>query len=223
MAKPTNRELKSELYQQLALVTKALSNPGRLEILDLIAQGPFPVEYIAEHTNLPIANTSQHLQVLKQSGLVEVHKQGKYSFYQLAGSQVLETWHSLRKLAFALNPEIGSLLTDFRKRGNAPEIVTVQQINELVHGGNALLLDVRPQEEFETGHIEYATSIPAKYLRTELHQLPKDKEIIVYCRGPLCLMADEAVKVLTEKGFKARRLDAGFAEWTQYESVENKY
>lgn len=223
MPKKTNRELKSELYQQLALVTKALSNPGRLEILDLIAQGPFPVEYIAENTNMPIANASQHLQVLRQSGLVEVHKQGKYSFYQLAGSQVLETWHSLRKLAFVLNPEIDSLLSDFRKRGKAPEIVSVQQINELVQYGGALLLDVRPREEFETGHIESAKSIPSKELRTELHQLPKDREIIVYCRGPLCLMADEAVKILTQKGFKARRLDAGFAEWTQYESVENKY
>lgn len=222
MAKITNRELKSKLYQQLAVVTKALSNPSRLEILDLIAQGPFPVEYIAEHTNLPIANASQHLQVLRQSGLVDVHRQGKYSFYQLAGSQVLETWHSLRKLGFVLNPEIESLLTDFRKKRKAPELVTVKQVNELVHQGNALLLDVRPREEFEAGHIESAQSLPAKLLRSELHHLPKDKEIIVYCRGPLCLMADEAVKILNEKGFKARRLDAGFAEWTQYEAIENK-
>jgi rhodanese-related sulfurtransferase/DNA-binding transcriptional ArsR family regulator len=221
MAKSTNRELKSKLYQQLALVTKALSNPGRLEILDLIAQGPFPVEYIAENTNMPIANASQHLQVLKQSGLVEVHKQGKYSFYQLAGSQVLETWHSLRKLAFVLNPEIETLLNDFRKSEKAPELVSIEQINQLVNQGEALLLDVRPREEFEVGHIDSAQSIPAKLLRTELHQLPKDKEIIVYCRGPLCLMADEAVRILNEKGFKARRLDAGFAEWIQYESVEH--
>ena len=221
MKKPTNRELKSTLYQQLALVTKALSNAARLEILDLISYGEFPVEYIAEQTNLPVANTSQHLQVLRQSGLVEVKKQGKYSYYRLADAKVLDTWHALRNLGLQLNPEIDLLLRDLRKKDHAPALASIEEIKQNLNQGDLLLLDVRPTSEYESGHIQHATSIPAKHLRSMLDTLPKDKEIIVYCRGPLCLMADEAVKTLVSNGFNARRLDTGYADWMQQVSIDS--
>lgn len=207
------REFKTSLYQELSQVTKALSNAHRLEILDLLAQGSFPVAYIAEQINLPIANASQHLQVLKKSGLVKTQRQGKYMYYELAGQHVLDTWCALRKLGFEQNEEISKLLNDYRNRRNSLKTISNSELIEKINQQEIYLIDVRPEEEYEEGHIETAISYPQQELNDHIKDLPDDKEIVAYCRGPLCLMADEAVKYLQKEGFEAARLENGYADW----------
>ncbi|MFP8489083.1 ArsR/SmtB family transcription factor [Gracilimonas sp. Q87] len=207
------REFKKKLYKQLAVVTKALSNPTRLEILDLIAQGSVPVEYIAEHIDQPVANASQHLQVLKKSGLVETEKRGKYNYYQLAGKQVYDVWNSLRNIGFSRNSEISNLLDDYRSKKQGLKMISRDELLHKMEKKEVYLIDVRPKEEYDLGHIKDAVSLPKMELSKRLEELPEEKEIVAYCRGPLCLMADEAVRYLNQEGFNAVRLDEGFPEW----------
>ncbi len=209
------RDFKSSLYKELATVTKALSNPHRLEILDLLAQGSFPVEYISEQTNMPVANASQHLQVLKSSGLVTTQRDGKYIYYELYDDQVLETWRALRQLGFSRNEQISSMLVEFRKQKNQPELISSEELLEKLKNDEIYLIDVRPEEEFLMGHIRQAESRPYRLMKENAGELdlPRDREIVAYCRGPLCMMADEAVSLLREKGYRARRLQNGFTDW----------
>lgn len=207
------REFKSSLYKQLATVTKALSNPQRLEILDLLAQGSFSVEYIAEHANMPVANASQHLQVLKKSGLVDTARDGKYIYYQLYDGQVLDTWRSLRQLGFSRNDKISELLQDYRKRKDQLNLISSDELMQKLENNEVYLIDVRPVEEFNSGHIKQADSLPYRQIRERIEDLPKDREIVAYCRGPLCLMADEAVSLMKKEGLNAYRLENGFADW----------
>lgn len=207
------REFKSTLYKQLATVTKALSNPHRLEILDLLAQGSFSVEYIAEHANMSVANASQHLQVLKKSGLVDTVREGKYIYYQLYDGRVLETWRSLRQLGFSRNHEISELLEDYRKRKDQLNLISSEKLLQKLKNNEVYLIDVRPEEEFILGHIQKAESIPHHQLKERMQELPTDREIVAYCRGPLCLMADEAVSLMKKEGLNASRLENGFADW----------
>ncbi|SHF97440.1 transcriptional regulator, ArsR family [Fodinibius roseus] len=207
------RTFKKSLYQELSQVTKALSNPHRLEILDLLAQGSFPVAYIAEQTKLPVANASQHLQVLKKSGLVKTQREGKYMYYELAGQHVFDTWCALRKLGFTQNEEISKLLNDYRNRRNSLKTISSDELNEMMSRQEIYVIDVRPEEEYEKGHIEDAVSYPQQELSERIKDLPEDREIVAYCRGPLCLMADEAVKYLQKEGFEAARLEDGYADW----------
>lgn len=211
------REFKTSLYQELSQVTKALSNANRLEILDLLAQGSFPVAYIAEQTNLPVANTSQHLQVLKKSKLVKTKREGKYMYYELAGQHVRDTWNALRKLGFAQNEEIGKLLNDYRSRRSNLETISSSELIEKMNHREIFVIDVRPTEEYEKGHIKNAVSYPYRDLSERIQELPEDKEIVAYCRGSLCLMADEAVRYLQKKGFEAVRLENGFSDWVASE------
>lgn len=207
------RAFKTSLYQELSQVTKALSNAHRLEILDLLAQGSFPVAYIAKQINLPVANASQHLQVLKKSGLVKTQREGKYMYYELAGQHVLDTWCALRRLGFAQNEEISKLLNDYRNRRNSLKTISNSELIEKMNRQEIYVIDVRPEEEYEEGHIENAISCPQSKLKEHIKKLPDDKEIVAYCRGPLCLMADEAVKYLQKKGFEASRLENGYTDW----------
>lgn len=207
------REFKSTLYKQLAVVTKALSNPHRLEILDLLAQGSFSVEYIAEHANMSVANASQHLQVLKKSGLVDTTRDGKYIYYQLFDERVLETWRALRQLGLSRNHEINELLDDYRKRKDQLYLISSDELMQKLQTNEVFLIDVRPEEEYNLGHIKKADSLPHNQLRERMQELPTDREIVAYCRGPLCLMADEAVSLLKNKGFNAYRLESGFDDW----------
>lgn len=207
------RKFKSTLYKELANVTKALSNPNRLEIIDLLAQGTFPVEYIAEQTNLPIANASQHLQVLKKSGLVETDKRGKYNYYQLTNQSVLDTWCALRRMAFEQNSDIQNLLDDFRTKRNSLNMITSDELTEKMKKEDVYIIDVRPEEEFNRGHIQSAISCPQQSLDERIKELPEGRDIVAYCRGPLCLRADEAVRHLREKGIRALRLENGYTDW----------
>jgi len=208
------REFKTSLYKEMSGMTKALGNPHRLEILDLLAQGSVPVEYIAEHTNLTIANASQHLQVLKHANLVESDKRGKYNYYKLANRQVFVAWCALRRLGFSQNEKIIDLYNDFRKERKHLKTISRDELIKKIKNDTVVIVDVRPEEEFHNGHIENALSYPRKDLRDRMNELPKEKEIVAYCRGPLCMMADDAVDMLNQNGYRAFRLEKGFPDWS---------
>lgn len=207
------REFKDKIYGELAGITKAMANAHRLEIIELLAQGPCSVEYVAQNTDLSIANASQHLQVLKNAKLLKTEKQGKYSLYSLADPKVFEVWKSLRDLGIDRNAEVEKLINDYRESTDNLESIDARELLNRVKQGEAIVVDVRPEEEFEEGHIQGAVSLPTDKLNERLKHLPKNKEIIAYCRGQLCLMADEAVNKLREKGFKAVKFKEGYPEW----------
>lgn len=207
------REFKDKAYSELAKVTRAMGNPRRMEIIDLLAQGPFSVEKIAGQTNLSIANASQHLQVLKAARLVEISRKGNFVFYQLASEKVFHAWRALRELGFAQNAEAEKLIRDYHKSSHQLEPVSMEELQEKIASRDVIVLDVRPNEEYQRGHIEQAVSIPIEELGRRMEELPKETEIIAYCRGPLCVYADEAVNLLKEKGFEANRLNEGYPDW----------
>ncbi|WP_081212274.1 ArsR/SmtB family transcription factor [Salegentibacter sediminis] len=215
------RVFKDQAYNELAKITKALGNPRRLEIVDLLAQGPFSVEKIAEQTSLSIANASQHLQVLKGARLVEIDKKGNFIYYRLTNDEVFKTWRALRDLGFRLNAEAEKLVNNFYRSGQKPTPIPMEDLYNGNYDKDTLILDVRPGEEYHRGHIANAISIPINELSERLGELPSDVKIIAYCRGPLCVYADEAVNLLRKNGIDARRLKEGFPDWkSQGFSVE---
>ena len=209
----TKREFKDCIYSGLAKITKALSNPHRLEIIELLAQGEFSVEQIATHTNLSIANASQHLQVLKTSQLVKINRRGNFIYYQLANINVFIVWKALRELGVERLSSIEKIIKDFKESKFNLESVTINELIDRIQKGSVTILDVRPEAEYNRGHIENALSIPMEQLAQRLKELPKRNQIIAYCRGPFCVFADEAVALLTKNGYKAIRLEEGFPDW----------
>lgn len=207
------REFKDRVYQELAKITKALSNPHRLEIIELLAQGEFSVEQIASNTNLPIANTSQHLQSLKNSQLVEINRQGNFIYYRLANVNVFKAWKALRELGVEHIGSIEKIIKDFKQAKFNLESLSITDLINKLEKGRVTILDVRPETEFNKGHIANAVSIPIEQLKQRLKELPKKNEIIAYCRGPFCVFADEAVAFLNKKGYKAIRLEEGYPDW----------
>ncbi|WP_445664681.1 ArsR/SmtB family transcription factor [Fodinibius sp. AD559] len=207
------RDFKTNIYTELATITKAMANSHRLEVIELLAQGPCSVEYIAENTRLSIANASQHLQVLKKARLAKAEKKGKYNYYSLTNSKVYEVWKSLREFGFTQNAEIQRLIRDFRNDRQSLETVSLEDLHQRMEDNEVLVLDVRPDEEYKEGHIPGAISIPTKELEERMKDLPKDKQIVAYCRGPLCAMADDAVELLKQHGFESKRLEEGYPEW----------
>ncbi len=207
------RDFKDKVYSELAKITKSMANPHRLEIIELLAQGDFSVEQIAEQTHLTIANASQHLQVLKVAHLVEINRQGNFIFYRLSNSNVFKAWKSLRELGVERIAAIDKVVKEFRKSKFDFETVTINELIERIESGKVTILDVRPESEFNQGHIANAISIPIDELSKRLKELPKRTEIVAYCRGPFCMYADEAVALLTKAGYKAIRLEEGFPDW----------
>ncbi|HEX8040773.1 MAG TPA: metalloregulator ArsR/SmtB family transcription factor, partial [Chryseosolibacter sp.] len=207
------RAFKDKIYGELAAITRSLANPHRLEIVDLLAQADFSVEQIAEQTNLSVANASQHLQVLKAAQLVDVTRQGTFIYYRLANANVFKAWRALRTVAMERNATIEKVARDFRKPDSAPEPVSIEGLRRKMQSGKVTVLDVRPEAEYENGHIADALSIPIERLSRRLKELPKRKEIVVYCRGPFCVFADEAVAILSKAGYKVTRLEEGFPDW----------
>lgn len=207
------REFKDAMYDGLAKLLKALSNPYRLEIIEMLSQGEKSVEGLAQATNLSIANASQHLQVLKNNNIVKARKEKQYVYYSLVNDEFLSLYQHIIKYAVQEIAELEKILNRQRKDNKALNAVSLDELESMIESQNILLLDVRPSIEFEFGHIIGAISIPMKELLEKLKQLPIEKEIIAYCRGPFCVLADEAVKLLNEKGFKVRRLDEGYPEW----------
>ena len=207
------REFKDKVYDELAKITKALANPHRLEIIELLAQGDYSVEQLSLQTNLSVANASQHLQVLKTAQLVDITRNGNFIHYRLANTNVFKAWKALRELGVERIASIEKLVKDFRQSKFKFESVTIENLVEKIEAGKVTILDVRPETEYNKGHIANAVSIPFDQLSKRLKELPKRNEIIAYCRGPFCVFADEAVALLTKAGYKATRLEEGFPDW----------
>ena len=213
MNSSTHREFKDRLFEQFARIGKALASPKRLEILDLLAQGERTVEEIARETAMPVANASQHLQVLKGARMVESRREGLYAYYRLADEAVFRTWQAVRALGETRLAEIDRVVETFLEDRDALEAVGAAALMERLSDGNVVVLDVRPEEEYRAGHIPGALSVPVDALEAALQALPKDKEIVAYCRGPYCVFSDEAVTLLRSRGYQARRLAEGLPDW----------
>lgn len=207
------RRFKDTIYEQLARLSKALASPKRLELLDLLAQGPRTVEVLAEAAELSLANASQHLQVLRGARLVEADKQGLYVRYRLADDNVGAVLLQLRALGESRLAEIEATRRAFLSSMDALETVDRDELRRRVISGEVTVLDVRPVEEFQAGHLPGARSIPVAELERRLGELPADREIVAYCRGPYCVYAIDAVKLLRARGFVAHRLEEGPPDW----------
>jgi rhodanese-related sulfurtransferase/DNA-binding transcriptional ArsR family regulator len=208
-----HRAFKDRLYGQLARVGKALANPHRLELLELLAQGERTVDSLASETEMSIASASQHLQALREGGLVESRKQGLFVHYRLADPTVFELSRSLRIVAERRLAEVERVVREHFGDRSDSEPVGMQELLERVRSGKVVVVDTRPPGEYAAGHIAGAISVPIDELQDRLRQLPKSKEYVAYCRGPYCAYADRAVELLRANGRRARRLDQGFPEW----------
>lgn len=204
---------KKQLFTYFAQIAKALSNPNRLEILEFLAQRECAVEDLAKLTGLSIANTSHHLQQLRHMGLVESHKQGQYVYYRLSGDDVVALMANLREVAERHLTDINQLIDDYLTVKDQLEAVPADELMQRAKQGVVTVLDVRPEEEYQAGHLPGAVNIPLPQLKRRLKELDKNKEIVAYCRGPHCVLAYDAVKQLRDKGINARRLDGGYPEW----------
>jgi rhodanese-related sulfurtransferase len=207
------REFKDVMYDGLAKLMKALANPARLEIIEMLSQGEKSVEGIEQATSLTFANASQHLQVLKNNNIVKSRKEKQYVFYSIINDEFLSLYQHVIKYAVQEIAELEKTLNRQREDNKASNSVSLDELETMIHNKNVLLMDVRPSAEFELDHISGAISVPMKELLCCLKDFSKEQEIIAYCRGPFCVLADEAVRVLSEKGFKVRRLDEGYPEW----------
>ena len=213
MESSRKRQFKNELYDQFARLTKALGSGRRLELIELLAQGERTVEALAEETEQSIANTSQHLQVLRQARLVDATRAGNYIGYRLADERVLRLWLAFRDVGETQLAEIGALVQTFLTGRDRLQPVRSDELRRRIDDRTVVMLDVRPTVEYEAGHIRGARSIPITELRKRLKEIPKKREIVAYCRGPYCVFADEAVTLLRARGYNAYRLEVGFPDW----------
>ena len=204
---------KYDLFSQFARVGKALSNPNRLELLEFLAQSTRSVDSLATLAKLSIANTSQHLQLLRQSGLVTSRKEGLKVYYSLSGDDVVALLDSLRDVAERHISDVDKLVNTYLTAKDSLDAIPAQKLLEMAKEDLVTVLDVRPKEEFEAGHVQGAINIPIEELEHHLAEFNPAHEIVAYCRGPHCILAFDAVAQLREKGFKARRLEDGFPEW----------
>ena len=209
-----DRELKRALFDEFGRIGKALASGRRIELLDVLANGERTVEAVAGEVGLSVANTSQHLQILRQAGLVTTRREGTSIHYRLAGPEVFELWRTLRTLTEARSAEVERLAAAYLGARDELEPVTRQELARRLEDGDRLVvLDVRPAAEHAAGHLPGAVSIPVGELRRRLQELPGDREVVAYCRGPYCAFVHEAVALLRQEGFSARRLEDGLPEW----------
>jgi rhodanese-related sulfurtransferase/predicted transcriptional regulator len=202
---------KQALFDAIAVMGKAFASPRRLELLDLLAQAPRTVDELARASGQSNANTSQHLQALHAAGMVSRAREGNSVRYALAGDQALSLWLLLRDASVAQLAEVERAARDYL--GEDVDAIGREELVERLRRGDVVLVDVRPTEEFEAGHIEGARSIPLKELEDRLAELPADREVVAYCRGPFCAYAHDAVRRLRATGREARRLEEGWPEW----------
>nr|WP_233451759.1 metalloregulator ArsR/SmtB family transcription factor [Rubrobacter xylanophilus] len=201
------------MFGQFARIGRALANAHRLELLDLLAQGERTVEELAREAGMSVANTSRHLQELRAARLVEVRREGLYRHYRLADERVFGLWRALRELGEARLAEVDRLVRTHLEDRNSLEPVDAEELLERIHRGEVVVLDVRPEKEYRAGHIPGARSVPLERLEAYLEELPREVEIVAYCRGPYCVFADEAVALLRSRGYRARRLTEGLPDW----------
>ncbi len=208
-----DRRFKNGLYAEFAAIGKALASPHRLELLDLLAQGERSVEDLAREAALSVVNASSHLQVLRQARLVETDKRGLYVYYRLAAPEVEALWRTLRDLGTARLAEVDRLVHAYLTDRASLAPIGKEDLARLLTEGSVTVIDARPLTEYRQGHIAGARSLPVEELESHLAEMPTDREIVAYCRGPYCVLADETVAFLRARGYRARRLDEGFPEW----------
>jgi rhodanese-related sulfurtransferase len=209
-----DRETKTALFDAFARAAKALASGRRIELVDVLANGERTVEVLAGEVGLSVANTSQHLQVLRQAGLLASRREGTSVHYRLAGPEVFQLWQALRTLAASRLAEVERLAVAYLGARDELEPVSREELaRRLQNGDDLVVLDVRPTAEHAAGHVPGAVSIPVGELRRRLAELPADREVVAYCRGPYCAFAHEAVAMLRQAGFAARRLEDGLPEW----------
>jgi len=207
------REVREALYEQFARLGKAVASPRRIELLDLLCQGERTVEGLAKATRMGVTNTSAHLQVLRQARLVETRREGVRVFYRLADEEVCRFFFALRDLGRARLAEVEQVVRDYFDARDELEPVSRESLLHRMEHGEVAVLDVRPVEEYAAGHIPGSASVPLVELQHRLGELPRDVEIVAYCRGPYCVLAPEALTILRASGFRAQRLEDGFPEW----------
>ncbi len=209
----SSSNFKHDLFTQFARVGKALSNANRLELLEFLAQGERSVDELAKVSGLTVANTSQHLQQLRQAGLVMTRKEGLKVYYRLSGDDVITLLNALRAVAERHVAEVERLVNTFLTVKDDLEPVPAEELLQRVREGLVTVLDVRPPEEYAAGHVPGAINLPLAELESRLHELDPDQEVVAYCRGPHCVLAFDAVARLRQQGLKARRLEDGYPEW----------
>lgn len=207
------RKLKDLLYEQVARIGKAVSSPKRLELLEILAQGEKTVELLAAEASIDVKLASAHLKVLKEARLVETRREGRFIVYQLSGQDVSALWVNLRTVAEEHLVELRVALDQIFAAPEKLDAETRLGLLEKARRGDVVVIDVRPPEEYETGHLPFARSMPLTEIKQRLAELPADKEIVAYCRGPFCLMSAEAIKLLGEHGYQARKIADGIPEW----------
>ncbi|WP_274649144.1 metalloregulator ArsR/SmtB family transcription factor [Paenibacillus humicola] len=209
-----DRQWKDHLYLEFARIGKCLSSPKRLELIDLLAQGPKSVEQLSKSTGMSVANVSQHLQTLHDSKLVRFHKKGNYVIYQVADYSVADFMVSFHRLSEKQLTTLQQLKSEIFQE-HADSAMTLDELNKM-EIGDVLLVDVRPEDEYRSDHIPGAVSVPIGDLEASLQTLPADKEIVVYCRGPYCSLSVQAVEILKDHGFRASRIEEGVLEWKRH-------
>ena len=208
-----HREFKDQLYTQFARVGHALSSPRRIELLDLLGQGEKTVEVLAVQTATPVKNTSAHLRVLRQANLVETRREGTFVYYRLAGDGVVRVLRALEALGHERLAEVRQVVDRYLDSRDELQPVSLRELRRLIRDAEVTVVDVRPPEEYEAGHIPGALSIPVPELKRRMREIPKGREVIAYCRGRYCVYSLEAVSVLRKHGFRARRADEGLPDW----------
>jgi ArsR family transcriptional regulator len=206
-------QVKLQIFEQFAELARVLGHAHRLELIELVSQGERSVDRLAEVTGLSIANTSQHLQQLRRGGFVQSRREGKRVLYRLADGPILALIAALRSYAERNRAEVGKIVSDYFRRLDQLEPVSRKELARRLKAKTAVVLDVRPEDEYALGHVAGALNIPMNELKRRLAELPRDQEIVAYCRGPYCVFSFEAVAVLRKRGFLVRRLEDGFPEW----------
>ncbi|MEX1253283.1 MAG: metalloregulator ArsR/SmtB family transcription factor [Dehalococcoidia bacterium] len=210
----SHRTFKERLYGEFGRIGSALASDKRLELVDLLAQGPRHVEALAAEADMTVANVSQHLQILRRAHLVETDREGTRIFYRLADQKVVDLWLSLRAVAEAQLAEVGQLSREYASDSGDGVEVSRADLEKKLERGEAYVIDVRPELEYASGHLPGAFSLPVEDLPERLQELPRDRLIVAYCRGRYCLFADEAVALLRSHGFDAHRMEGGWPEWS---------
>ncbi|MDQ4080829.1 MAG: metalloregulator ArsR/SmtB family transcription factor [Gemmatimonadota bacterium] len=209
----THRELKDPLYAQFARIGHAVSSPKRLELLDLLSQGEKTVETLAEQSSMPLKNTSAHLRVLRQARLVDTRRDATYVYYRLASDDVVRFLNELQALARGRLAEVEQVARLYIDGRDEMEPVSLDELRRRIREGEVTVIDVRPEEEYRSGHIPGALSIPVAQLKRRLSEIPKKREVIAYCRGPYCVYSVDAVAILRKHGYRARRAHEGLPAW----------
>jgi len=213
MQKQLKRQFKTQLFDQFARIGRALSNAHRIELLDVLAQGERSVEQLAAETDLTVANASQHLQVLRQAGLIDARRDGVRVLYTLAGPEVFGLWQALRTTGESRLADIQRVVATFLREREQMEVIGPDELRRRLATGEVTLLDVRPALEYRQGHIDGAWSIPIDLLPERVADIPRERPVVAYCRGPYCVYADEAVELLRSNGRRAARLTIGYPDW----------